>query len=318
MSVQERSEQSHRGDTFRAWVELFRLTNLPTAWADPICGFLLAAPESWSLWPVWAAAVVVLASSAFYTAGMVLNDVFDYPEDRCHSPERPLPSGRIGVRVAKRVGWALWSMGLGLSLVGTALVNQAAVMLVGGLLAAAVVAYDAGAKRTWAGPVVMGSCRALNLLLGAGIWGWPGAVPLVAAGALGLYVTGLTLFARPERQKRISPWALLPGWLVLLAGFVLLAALPLLTPLAQKLSPSWVQRWWTLVGVLALMASWRCVWAMVVPEGATVRRAVGVLLLSLIVFDAAAVALVRGGNWALGLLALLVPTLILRRWSKPT
>ena len=62
----------------------------------------------------------------------------------------------------------------------------------------AILLYDAWLKRTWAGSIVMGGCRFLNVLLGltAGgqrTAGWGVALALV----IGVYVLGITWFG-PE------------------------------------------------------------------------------------------------------------------------
>ena len=44
---------------------------------------------------------LLVASGCLYTAGMVLNDVFDYEIDRHERPFRPLPSGRISLGAAR-------------------------------------------------------------------------------------------------------------------------------------------------------------------------------------------------------------------------
>lgn len=87
-------------------------------------------------------------------------------------------------------------------------------------LGAAVLAYDAGLKRLKAvGPVVMGSCRAGSVVLGAACAGaWNAAPALVAAGTMWAYTTAVTVLAAGEaRAPRRGPESLAPG-VVLLAG----------------------------------------------------------------------------------------------------
>ena len=67
------------------------------------------------------------------------------------------------------------------------------------VLALCILAYDAGLKHTWLGPVFMGACRGLNLLLGmshAPALGGP--IAWFAAVAYGLYVAGITVVSRSE------------------------------------------------------------------------------------------------------------------------
>ena len=97
-----------------------------------------------------------------YAAGTALNDVFDLEIDRAERPGRPLPSGRVSAavgRLARRPG-AAGRPGAGLA--SGSVVSG----IVAAILAGCILAYDAGLKHTPLGPVFMGACRGLNLLLG--------------------------------------------------------------------------------------------------------------------------------------------------------
>src|SRR5262245_32564273 len=93
----------------RAYAQLVRLPNVFTALAD-IC---LGALASGALPADWPTVCCLLAASAFlYSAGMVLNDVFDLEEDRRDRPFRPLPSGRVIRKTAIVLGVSLLAAGL--------------------------------------------------------------------------------------------------------------------------------------------------------------------------------------------------------------
>lgn len=179
----------------RAWLQLLRAPNLLTVPGDPIAGFLLAAGRNAASGGRLAAAVA--ASLCFYAGGLLLNDVLDLETDRRERPGRPLPAGRMAPRRAAAAAVALLVAGLGLSFALGARARE-----IGLALAAAILLYNAGGKQlSFLGPLLMGSCRALSLLLGAaavpGFVGWP-ALVLVAAGALGLYILSVTNLARRE------------------------------------------------------------------------------------------------------------------------
>src|SRR5262249_1806408 len=98
-------------------------------------------------------------------------------------------------------------------------------------LVAAILLYDGWLKRFWPGPIVMGACRVLNVLLGmsaAGTFGWPLGAHLALV--VGLYIVGVTWFARTE--ARTSKKALLMG-----AAGVMLAALLLALTVSLHVSP---------------------------------------------------------------------------------
>jgi 4-hydroxybenzoate polyprenyltransferase len=94
-----------------AYLQLFRLPNVFTAMADIAMGFWFThATVSGADWIVFA--LLLIASSCLYTAGMVLNDVYDLEIDRRERPQRPLPSGRIDARFAKVLGLSLLIAGI--------------------------------------------------------------------------------------------------------------------------------------------------------------------------------------------------------------
>ena len=133
---------------------------------------------------------------AIYAAGIALNDVFDYEIDLRERPGRPLPSGRVSRRFAAWLGGTAAAARPG---PGRAERLGRRALVVAALLAACVLAYDAGLKRTVLGPEVMGACRGLNLLLGmsqAPELGGP--VAWLAAVALALFVAGVTWISRSE------------------------------------------------------------------------------------------------------------------------
>ncbi|MGH7224811.1 MAG: UbiA family prenyltransferase, partial [Gemmataceae bacterium] len=147
----------------RAYAQLTRLPNLPTALADICLGALAAGALPHH---ALAFAALLPASACLYSAGMVWNDYFDREQDRRERPFRPLPSGRLSSRQAARLGAALLVAGVLLALPAGTTALGIAVCLVG-----AITAYDGWLKRTWAGPLAMGTCRFLNVLLGVSACG---------------------------------------------------------------------------------------------------------------------------------------------------
>ena len=58
----------------------------------------------------WARPTLILllaASTLLYAGGVALNDVYDADVDRQERPERPIPSGRVSLAAARRLGWML-------------------------------------------------------------------------------------------------------------------------------------------------------------------------------------------------------------------
>ncbi len=92
--------------------------------------------------------------------------------------------------------------------------------------------YDSPIKRTPIAPLIMGLCRALNILMAgtamlavtAGDVVFPKAL-LVFAAAIGIYIVGITVFARRE-EGQSSPTGLVLGLLLEIGGMALIAGIP--------------------------------------------------------------------------------------------
>jgi 4-hydroxybenzoate polyprenyltransferase len=317
----ESRSEARGGSTLRGYLALMRLPNVFTAMADVAMGFLFVQSADWrwdAWWDTWALATLLAASGLLYVAGMVLNDVFDLEIDRQERPERPLPSGRISLAAARRFGWRLLTLGV---LAGTGagmFLGHLRPGIVAALLATCILLYDAWLKRTPLGPLAMGACRTLNVLLGMNAADRPlHAEHWLVAGGLGIYIAGVTWFARRE-TGRSSRLQLMLSTLVMALGIALLAWFPHWsdrTISAVQLAP---QQWCLLVGALGFLILWRCVWAAIEPVPARVRTAVTQCLLSLVMLDAVACYAVRGVFWAGLILLLLLPAMFLGRWIKMT
>jgi len=171
----------------RTYVQLARASNLPTVVSNVLCGIALGAAH-----PRGASTLrIVLAMCLLYSAGMFLNDAFDRDFDRVHRPERPIPGGAIAPAEVFLAGGLLLASGVALLSFG---VHGA---LVGVLLAAAIVVYDAWHKENRVAPLVMAACRALVYLAAAASAGGVLRAPLVAGAAvLFVHVAALTWWAK--------------------------------------------------------------------------------------------------------------------------
>jgi 4-hydroxybenzoate polyprenyltransferase len=297
-----------------AWLQLMRLPNVFTAVADVTMGFVITHGE---LQPVLHFALLVAASCLLYLSGMVLNDVFDAEVDVRERPERPIPSGRVSRTAAAAVGWAMLVTGIALAWLVTFIANDWRPGVIATLLAACIVLYNGVLKRSRFAPLLMGECRFLNVLLGMSlpIVPWGKAELLIAAG-VGVYIIGVTMFARTD--ARVSTRSrLLSGFTVLLAGIALLAAVPALTGERPPLEVS-TTGWYLLWAALGLITARRCVMAIFEPSPPRVQAAVRHCVQSIIVLDAAVCVGYASAYWGFAVLALLVPTLLLTMWLNST
>jgi 4-hydroxybenzoate polyprenyltransferase len=210
-----------------AHLVLMRPANILTAIADIMLGFaasgsilLLLQQDAFTLaHPVlrplyW----LVLATIGLYGGGVVFNDVFDTELDRIERPERPIPSG-----AASRTSATLLGTGLLIGGIGAAF----QVSMLSGAIAVAIaimsLVYDAlGKHHPILGPINMGLCRGLNLLLGisavptaVGVFWYLAFIPIV-------YIAAITTISRGEvhgGDKRILIGAV--GLYLLVIGGIL-------------------------------------------------------------------------------------------------
>ncbi len=316
------SDAEEPRSTFNDYLQLTRAPNGFTAAADSMAGFIFAYGFTYGLAldaPQWGVvAVVACVSAAIYLAGTTLNDVFDLELDRRERPERPLPSGRISLIAAKRLGFGLLAVGLCGGVAVAAFVQSltSGVLIVA--LAACVIAYDAKLKSTILGPLAMGACRTLNILFGMSATGTAlnSGFFLVACG-IGLYIVGVTIFAGTE-ATRSERRRLLFATAIMLAGLGVIAALPTYCPPKTFALLEAPGRWYILAVAMTLMTLWRPIKAIVSPTSADVQLAVVHCILSLIIFDAMLCYAAIDAFHAMLVTFFLFPTVLLSRLASMT
>ncbi len=183
-------------ETAFAWLELARLSNLPTVLTNILVGIAAAAtsPEMLGERFAWRAVLpLLLALALLYAGGMILNDVTDAHIDARERPRRPIPSGRVRSNQALLVS-------IGCLLGGTFLLILTGVEPPLALaLPAAIIAYDLTHDRFAASTLFMGACRGLVYLVAAAAVA--GEIPSVAwllGGLLATYTTVVTLLSQKE------------------------------------------------------------------------------------------------------------------------
>jgi 4-hydroxybenzoate polyprenyltransferase len=284
----------------RAWLELARISNLPTVWTNVTTGWLLAG-GGWEARLGW----LLLGGSLLYTGGMILNDAADVKFDREHRQERPIPSGRVSSGAAWMVGLAMLLLGaFGASAAGGATWSSVAALV------ACILFYDLYHK-PWKGAVwIMGLCRVLLVIMSASAFtdsmpdhaGGKDGLYFAHALALGSYIVGLTLVARSEAAKgAVPPFT---AWF----------------PRVLLVTPAWVAAWLAFdtgsvvpLYFIPLFLMWvlLCI-RMMRRSGAHIGRAVGWLLAGIVIVDALAVSQVSVAFAA----AFVVLAPMLRGWQK--
>ena len=151
-----------------AFLTLTRPANIVTSVADILAGIAISGFFTLGLFheaDYPDVLLLCLSTVGLYGGGIVFNDIFDAALDKIERPERPIPSGVITLKEATILGSLLLLCGIICALF---------VSLTSGLLAVLIaifaLTYDKwGKHQFWFGPINMGICRGLNLLLGISI-----------------------------------------------------------------------------------------------------------------------------------------------------
>lgn len=197
-------------------VGFFRLTrpaNVVTAVSDILAGIAISGfftvPREDNAPVLW----LILATMGLYSGGVVMNDVFDADLDAVERPERPIPSGLITRWEAARLGMILLVAGVFCAYLVSPMSGVIAFVT-----AVTAVFYDKYAKHNaFFGPLFMGLCRGLNLLLGISIiytalgeYWFLGIVPVI-------YIAAITTISRGEVHGGKSTTMYMSGVLYLVA-----------------------------------------------------------------------------------------------------
>lgn len=305
----------------KPWLQLARISNLPTVWTNVAAAWLLAGGE----WADARLSWLIFAGSLLYTGGMILNDAADVKFDREHRNERPIPAGEVSLMAA-------WTVGLAMLLAGALLAfakGWAHPLVIAGLVGC-ILFYDLYHK-PWAGSVmVMGACRAFLVLMAASALVQDRALEvtgdlvapafrlgpaslqylarenLVQAAVLGCYVVGITMAARSEHKERG------PKAFAKLLGILFLSAPVIASAANFPVFAGWdglvyISLGWLLSVPVGFLAK----------GGPAVGRGVGWLLAGIPIVDALAVAAVSV-RLAVGFVALAPLLRLWQRWIAAT
>ncbi len=279
----------------KPWLQLARVSNLPTVWTNVTAAWLLAGGTFTEPRLYW----LILAGSLLYTGGMILNDAADVNFDREHRKDRPIPSGQVGLNAA-------WIACILMLLGGATLATWfGANPRITALLVASIVFYDLYHKQ-WAGSVIiMGACRMLLYLMAASA---APAAALPAAVALGCYVVGITIAARLEHKNGVLP-----------ATSSMLALALLYTPgivFAMRFaSAGGYPMQLVILAAFAILIAYAT--QLLRKGGPAIGQAVGTLLAGIAIVDALAVSSVSI-TVALGFVALAPVLRLWQRWVAAT
>ena len=96
-------------ERIRGILELIRIHNVVNAGFAALAGYIVAAGTYGGPLLSGEALLGVLIVSVAAAGGYVINDYFDLEVDRVNKPERPIPSGRVGVEEAYKLAMVLFA-----------------------------------------------------------------------------------------------------------------------------------------------------------------------------------------------------------------
>ena len=175
---------------------MMRPANVVTSVADVLAGAAITGVFSAEIFKDHLQAVIMLcfSTACLYGGGIVFNDVFDADLDKIERPERAIPSGRVSQQQASVFGSILLLAGI----ISAGLVSAVSASLAVAISLFALLYNKISKHHPFWGPLNMGLCRGLNLLLGMSIltatlqqWYFLAIVPIV-------YIFSITMISRGE------------------------------------------------------------------------------------------------------------------------
>lgn len=289
------------------FLRLMRPANIVTAISDILAGIAIAISVTGNEENIsWQSVLLlIISTSGLYGGGVVMNDVFDAELDQVERPERPIPSGLIKKIPASILGVVLLLSGI----VAAAGVHNFAWDASSVLIAVAIVfsalIYDKWMKHnSLLGPLNMGICRGLNLLLGMSIL--PAVLPQLAYIAIVpvIYIAAITMISRGEVHggNKVTLYSAALLYFVVIAGI-------LTAGIINK------QLWYALafVALFAALIFPPLKKAIQLTEGHRIGKAVKAGVIALIVMNAAWAAAFGMINIALLIILLLPASLLLSK-----
>lgn len=260
----------------KTYLHLIRPANNLTAISDVVAGMCIAGlgMAHYSI-PTVGVICLILSTIGLYSGGIVYNDICDAQLDAIERPERPIPSGKISLSSAHRFVGLLFFLGI-----LSAWVHHWQSGLIALFIAGCAIIYDRwGKHQNWFGPINMGLCRGLNLLLGISIL--PEQIlpylPIMIVPIL--YIAAITILGRGEvhgQPKKLIWLSIFLFFIVQLSqiylafhfqtlpvaiGFVILHGMIIYLPIGQLIQNPIPQNFgkavkWGILGLIVMNATW--------------------------------------------------------------
>ena len=289
--------------TLRKYLQLVRLPNLFTTPSNVISGYFIITPISELNF--FNLIALIFSSASLYASGVIFNDYVDIEIDRKERPSRPLPSGSISKKRAKKIAISLMILAVMLGFV-VSLTSFAITVF----LSCIIIAYNYRLKHNkFFNPLTMGSARFLNVILGAShainLSLQTNFLQLIfAALSIFIYVFVISMFSRKEvsgmkeKQQIIILFSILFAiiamiTIVTLLGFFMMWDLIILFPFV------------IIIGIISKQTL----------SGGTkvIGRSIKNMIISIIILDSIFVCGVAGLQYGLLTLLFLIPSVLLSK-----
>lgn len=279
----------------RMILALGRPGQLPTVWSNCLAGWWLGGGHFSHRLP-W----LLGGTTLLYLGGVLLNDAFDVEFDQQHAGRKPIAAGEVEQKT-------VWNWGVGFLVAGS-IALWGAGTFAGALglgLGVAIILFNSLHRVTLLSPLLLGLCRLLVYLLGAGL-GIRGVTGASIWGGLAVaaYVAGVAFLA-------VSPD--LPSWRRTPHRFwpVALFGVPILLALVMNAGP-FREPALLISAVLALWTA-KVLRGLFWSSTPDARRAVAELVAGIVLVDWLAVAPVLPRELSLVFLGLFLLTLALEK-----
>ena len=210
------------------FLRLMRPANIVTAVSDILAGVAIACFAvgiKWTDLSFLPPFLLVVSTIGLYGGGVVFNDVFDAELDKTERPERPIPSGLISKNSAALFATIL----LIFAVVAAALAHEqlsSPSFFIALAIAIAAVVYDKwGKHHSFLGPINMGLCRGLNLLLGMSIFPEALSAYWIISIVPIIYIAAITMISRGEVHggKKTTLFAAIIFYFIVIASILVTA-----------------------------------------------------------------------------------------------
>ncbi|MBI4827152.1 MAG: UbiA family prenyltransferase [Nitrospirae bacterium] len=211
----------------KAYLELCRVSNLPTVWTNVLAAIVLTG-AGFSLSDL---IIIALSMSLFYSGGMCFNDIADAETDRTGKPFRPIPSGRIVIGNAYIFTIALFAVAICILLLVPFITSIYPALL----LLSLIIIYDKFHKAHPLSVILMAACRLMIFVIAAiAVTGTVGKLVLIGGLIQFVYVLAISLTARYENNRTtVKDFSVIP---------VMIACISLIDGVVMALfvSPVWL------------------------------------------------------------------------------